>query len=405
MVSKALGLWPVAFVGLISYSLYLWHWPLLVFARYYNIRELSGGQVASVVFASVVLAVLSWAYVEQPFRRKPARMSRELLFAGAATAVLALIVSGTLDVRRKGFPGRLSPEALAIASSAKASDSDNALQGSCALARPDNPCVAGARVEPSYAIWGDSHAIAMVPALAELAGRHGELIKVFVANGCPSVFGVHRDGRYAGCYARNNDVMRALEQSRDIKSVILMSRYAQYIKGKLRPMGPYGTGLIVGEALDPPTRKAVFERQLNLTVRRLLAAGKRVILVYPVPEIGFSVPRTLSRLVAMGRDPASFNLPRTDFDASETTVLSILDRVDGSPRLVRIWPHERLCDSVRCLILADGRALYRDDNHLSRAGANLVLPEFEPIFADRTPPTASAEVTSALAVSVGSPRQ
>ena len=313
MVSKALSLWPVAFVGLISYSLYLWHWPLLVFAHYYNIRELSGVQTASIVIVSFVLAVLSWAYVEQPFRRKPTRISRELLFAGAATAIAVLVLSGTLDVRSQGFPGRLPPEALAIARSAKASDSDKALQRSCDTDRPDHPCVAGAQVTPSYALWGDSHAIAMVPTLAEMAERHGKSIKAFIANGCPPLFGVHRDGLFAGCYARNIEVMRALEELREIKSVILISRYAQYIDGKQGPMERFGTGLIVGEfgeELDLTARSTVFERQIDLTVRRLLAAGKQVILVYPIPEIGYSVPPTLSRLVAMGRDPASFNLPR-----------------------------------------------------------------------------------------------
>ena len=353
MVSKALGLWPLAFVGLISYSLYLWHWPLLVFAHYYNIRELSGAQTASIVIVSFVLAVLSWAYVEQPFRRKPIRISREMLFAGAATAIAVFVVSGTLDVRTKGFPGRLPPEALAIGRSAKASETEKALQRSCALAGPDHPCVAGAQVTPSYALWGDSHAIAMVAALAEMAERHGKSIKAFVAHGCPPVFGVHRDGQFAGCYARNAEVLRALEESREIKSVILISRYAQYVDGKKGPIGRFGTGLIVGEfgeELDLTARRTVFERQIHLTVRRLLAAGKRVILVYPVPEIGYSVPPTLSRLVVMGRDPAGFNLPRTDFDVREKIVFSILDRVDPSPQLVRIWPHKRLCDSVRCLI-------------------------------------------------------
>src|SRR6185437_12041645 len=111
------------------------------------------------------------------------------------------------------------------------------------------------------------------------------------------------------------------------------------------------------------------------------------------------------RLVVMGRDTASFNLPRTDFDAREKIVFSILDRVDASPQLVRIWPHKRLCDSVFCLIIADGKALYRDEDHLSRAGANLLMPEFEPIFAGRGLPAASAEVTSALAASAGLPGQ
>ena len=294
-----------------------------------------------------------------------------------------------LDVRSKGFPGRLSPEALAIARSAKTPDVEKALQRSCTLARPDNRCVVGAQVQPSYAIWGDSHAIAMVPALAEMAGQHGKSIKAFVADGCPPVFG-------------------ALEASREIKSVILISRYAQYLNGRMgRDLGPNGPeGVIVGEsgeALDLTARSTVFERQLNLTVRRLLAAGKRVILVYPVPEIGFRVPPTLGRLVAMGRDLASFNLPRTIFDAREKTVFSILDRVDPSPQIVRIWPSKQLCDSVRCLILADGKALYRDEDHLSHAGANLVLPEFEPIFADQDLP--ATDVTSALAVSVSDPPQ
>ena len=238
----------------------------------------------------------------------------------------------------------------------------------------------------------------MVAAFAEMAERHGESIKAFVANGCPPVLGVHRGGRHAGCYARNNQILRALEESRDIKSVILMSRYAQYVDDD-EIVGESG------EALDLPTRRAVFERQLNLTVRRLIAAGKRVILVYPTPEIGFSVPPTLSRLVVMGRDPASFNLPRADFHAREKIVFSILDGVDASPQLVRIWPHKRLCDSVRCLIVADGKALYRDEDHLSRAGANLLMPEFEPIFAGPDLPAASAEVTSALATSAGSPGQ
>ena len=188
IVSKALSLGPVAFVGLISYSLYLWHWPLLVFARYWNIHELSSAQAASIVTASFVLAAFSWAYVEQPFRHKQTLISRQLLFAGAATAVVVVIVGGMLDVRSRGFPGRLSPEALAIARSAKTPDVEKALQRSCTLARPDNRCVVGAQVQPSYAIWGDSHAIAMVPALAEMAGQHGKSIKAFVADGCPPVF-------------------------------------------------------------------------------------------------------------------------------------------------------------------------------------------------------------------------
>ena len=70
--SKVLSLRPLVFVGLISYSLYLWHWPLLVFARYWSVTSLTGWQSATIVIASFILAALSWAYIEQPFRRKRA---------------------------------------------------------------------------------------------------------------------------------------------------------------------------------------------------------------------------------------------------------------------------------------------------------------------------------------------
>lgn len=105
IVSKALSLGPVAFVGLISYSLYLWHWPLLVFARYWNIHELSSAQAASIVTASFVLAAFSWAYVEQPFRHKQTLISRQLLFAGAATAVVVVLSAECSTCAARDFLG------------------------------------------------------------------------------------------------------------------------------------------------------------------------------------------------------------------------------------------------------------------------------------------------------------
>ena len=67
---RILSLRPVVFIGLISYSLYLWHWPIMVFARYYLIDELSGWNVIAVLLLSLCAAILSWHYIEMPFRRK-----------------------------------------------------------------------------------------------------------------------------------------------------------------------------------------------------------------------------------------------------------------------------------------------------------------------------------------------
>ena len=141
------------------------------------------------------------------------------------------------------------------------------------------------------------------------------------------------------------------------------------------------------------------ERHLN----RLLAAGKTVVLVYPVPEIGYYVPGSLSRFLATGRDPALLNLPFASFQERQDIIFPILDRVGVSSRILRVYPHKKLCNEDRCLVYANGKSLYKDDDHLSRAGAEFVLSEFEPVFADRGPPAVSADITSALPASVSSP--
>ena len=94
IAAKFLSLWPVVFIGLISYSLYLWHWPLLVFARYWNVTPLSGWQSVTIVIASFILAALSWRYIEQPFRRKRAAIPRRILIASAATAMGLAVAFG-----------------------------------------------------------------------------------------------------------------------------------------------------------------------------------------------------------------------------------------------------------------------------------------------------------------------
>jgi hypothetical protein len=153
--------------------------------------------------------------------------------------------------------------------------------------------------------------------------------------------------------------MKSLESSREIDTVILVSHYSHYVTG---------------------SSAGVFGRQLSLTVDQLQAAGKTVVIVYPVPDFAVPVTRALGMLIATGRDPASLSVPRVSFDKRQELVFSVLDKLESSKQLVRIWPHKRLCNSERCLAFANGRTLYSDEEHLSLAGANFIIPEFEPIF-------------------------
>jgi peptidoglycan/LPS O-acetylase OafA/YrhL len=96
IVAKLLSARPVVFTGLISYSLYLWHWPLIVFAKYYWIRDLTTGESLVVIAISVLASVLSWRFIEKPFRKKNGVFRRPALFAGAGTVMAGSIAFGIL---------------------------------------------------------------------------------------------------------------------------------------------------------------------------------------------------------------------------------------------------------------------------------------------------------------------
>ena len=210
LVTKVLSLTPFVFVGLISYSLYLWHWPLLVFARYWTIGGLTAWQTGAIVAASVVLAILSWTYVEQPFRRKTAPIPTKRGLAGAAAAASVSLLFAQLAVSTDGFPGRLPAEIVAVTN--EVARYKTGFLGACRDRPANEACVWGARVEPTFAIWGDSLAQALVPGLGVGAERQGKAIKQFTKGGCRPVLAWEGLGfGQRNCASQNAATLEILE--------------------------------------------------------------------------------------------------------------------------------------------------------------------------------------------------
>jgi peptidoglycan/LPS O-acetylase OafA/YrhL len=407
LVARGLSLSPFVFIGLISYSLYLWHWPLLVFARYWNIVPLDGWQSAAIVALSLMLAALSWRYVEQPFRRRQELVPPRMLVASAAAAMAVFV---TLAVATSsGWQSRFSPQVLATFQGLR---SPNTL--ACRKRSVDNPCVFGAKVEPNYAVWGDSHALMMIPGLDQLGIEQGFAFKVFARFACPPLSGMSfvDTGVTKGCTENNAATLKVLEASNEIHTVLLMARAASHLVG---PNGEEGfrnpRSVILSSDGEHPTGKALvelWETHLRQTIQHLLAAGKNVVLVYPTPELNYNVPQAIARTLATKRDINQLYLPFASYQQRERLVFEILDRAGDSPRILRVYPHKSLCDAERCFTSAGGKSLYNDDDHLSIPGAKRVLPEFAPVFANRGAPSmakASPEITSALPVNRVSAQQ
>jgi hypothetical protein len=179
--------------------------------------------------------------------------------------------------------------------------------------------------------------------------------------------------------------MRKLASSPDIRTVILIARYALYIEGHSEGDTIGAPDLFEtdnsGKELDLEGRRTLFERQFNATIDRLIAAGKRVVLVYPVPEAGFDVSSAVVRLLIEHRDPGRLASSFSSYDHRQSMIFAMLDRMGQRSEVLRVYPHKRLCDTRCCIVYAGGLPLYSDNNHLSEAGAHFAQPELERIFA------------------------
>ena len=169
-MARVLSFQPLPFVGKISYSLYLWHWPLIVLWRQYRSgAALTITDAAMVAGASALIAFASWRWIEQPFRWPLSAKATLPLGLAAAAAVAALMLG---VVRENGFPGRVSPRLEALSSL------ETMWDWSCPRRGPlDIDCAVGADWRTATGrgvVWGDSHAEHLLP-LLDLAGREADV--------------------------------------------------------------------------------------------------------------------------------------------------------------------------------------------------------------------------------------
>ncbi len=377
--SRLLSMPPIVFIGLISYSLYLWHWPLLVFARYATLRDLTPVETSALILASGLLATLSWAYVEKPFRSRD-RVGRKTVFQFAGAAVAAAVIFGTIDAYGQGFPWRFAPEIREIL--AASLDRDPALarcfDPSLDAVRTRRLCRIGAEngSEPSFVVWGDSHADALLPVIVDAEREKGRSGYDAATPSCPPLAGV-TVSRFPGCLAFNDEVLK-LAMDPKIDEVVLVGLWAYYTEGI-----PYGKAnaseLILTDdrsrAASRAENRAVFARSLERTVAALSHAGKRVVIVASVPEVGVLVPETLARIRLAGTKK-DIRPTLEDYFLRQGFAFDQFAAMHAKFGAIILNPHRILCGITVCEVVEGGRLLYRDENHLTSFGARKLLPLF-----------------------------
>jgi peptidoglycan/LPS O-acetylase OafA/YrhL len=386
-VGRMLSTGPAVFFGLISYSLYLWHWPLLVYAGYVLARPLRVVEASALLALATAVSAASWRWIERPFRGAASRVSGRAVFRAAVAVSLATTAAGLAIAVTGGRPGRLDAVGAQLAATRAEKD---AMRVWCERSK-----VGGGRTttwvkslgdpnaaQASFIVWGDSHACMLSEAIGELARSHGRRGYLAWGGGCPPLL-VDPDAIAPNeCTEANERVAAALGADAGLTDVVMIGRWALYFAGH-----GYGEERIRAP-LDPIERDGsvprayVFSAALQHTAVSLAGQGHRVWVFGPVPEVNADVPSVLARARMIGRavDPSP---TLAEFLERQRDVLPALERLRATPGVHVLRPDERLCRDARCDVLRDGQALYYDHNHLSRAGASQVIDLFEPIFAER----------------------
>jgi peptidoglycan/LPS O-acetylase OafA/YrhL len=382
LVGRLLGLRPLVLTGLVSYSLYLWHWPLIVFSKYYLIRNLTLVEKLSLLVIAFLLAAISWRYIERPFRGKSGLLSGPAIFKSSAAIVAVLIAIGLAGKYGNGFPQRFSAEVARLATTGE-DHRQLKLSKRCMVRSNDKPlttkaCHLGTGDRPSFLLWGDSHALALAPAVDRVASKAGRMGLFVGKPACPPLLGVKRFNALGvsddSCRDFYNQALSLLEQNRDIRTVILVGRWALSSLGHRFENETGAPAVISPEGIEGNPK--AFHDGLERTLRHLNERGLEVIFVTQVPEVAWQVPSVLARASLFGREIPSG--PSLDgYRKRQRVVSSSLDELSGRYRFRVIDIARVLCPGQTCLVQQDGLSLYRDDDHLSSYGAAVVSSVFE----------------------------
>lgn len=349
-------------LGLISYSLYLWHWPIIAYIHYVGLEI--DEKVGLLIFvSSLILSFISWKYVEEPFRRKYKFEFKTtiLLFLIIPSLLMGLFVVACKFVPNFGF-NKISPTILTMIedyhgpyTEAKCIDAPTLHPSSM------EKCSVGDLSEknPSVLIVGDSHAMAFAGMLDMiLKGSHlkGYLV---TQSGTPFILGDIKDWRDNNPMQRNALISKMIRNNH--YDFVVLGGYWDYYPDSLFTHKGYGASSF-----------SVLEKGLNKAIEDVLSVGSTPVLILDVPPLG-SVPMScgFTRITLAGCNNSEAKMRKVQ--AETRNIIFRLAKKYPSVRMID--PYHEVCQDNRCVAALDGRPLYNSNgsnSHLNYAGSALL---------------------------------
>jgi len=396
LIGKVLGSKPFVWVGLISYSAYLWHFPIFAFSRM-GVKSLALYDKFELILLTIVLSSLSYILIERPFRKV---VRSRVFFASIFISSVLIVIGcayviktdGVVTKSRLGFDPKIidtaKPSYLYGNKGCENKDAINfngtqfCLLGDASKAKVD------------FLLVGDSHAIHAQPLLTKISNRFG-LKGIFGGNsGCPPLLGVyplrgnpHPNDWSKRCYGFNQNGFDFVKKN-SVETVFLVARWDYYVDGA-------NTGElnnISDESLefgDITQTRGVYKEAVHRTFEAYRSLGVKVVVVLQVPHQNINIKRFLESLLAS----KSLAERKSQFDKSLSMGVPLDEHLDrqriassewkelsqkySNSELIVIDPTSNFCADDRCAFITEKFALYTDDDHASEKGYDRLEISFE----------------------------
>jgi peptidoglycan/LPS O-acetylase OafA/YrhL len=371
-------------IGLISFPMYLWHWPLLTFSRIYW-GQPSNSRLLFVAALCIPLAYLTYRFIERPIRTNRNRVKLKLIGLFFLSVIVCLI--GAIIYWTDGIPQRtLANKYHRIEGDLKWTYWENK---DCNKLFDASPCQFTS-TSPKILLMGDSHANALYPGLAKIASKQG----IINIGSCPPLDGIllqvsknqeHSPGAKDFCMKKN---WKILSDTASIDTVVVAMYSQPLLDGRSaneKDFTYWGNVTLQSIYLEERqlSQYQLLENGLLRTLKKINASDKSIIFVRDVPSIGedfrdYCIQRN-------SHDAHSFDcsIPRAQYELQRSKEVPLINKIKAELPNVRIFdPVDQFCDQTVCYLIKNGKSLFRDHNHISEHGSILIGGEINRQYLD-----------------------
>jgi peptidoglycan/LPS O-acetylase OafA/YrhL len=360
-----------------SYSIYLWHWPVVVALVYLGWQDEVGPVMAGLV-VSVFLGWVSYRWVE-PLGRIGQHWTTAKALLVFILAVSILGGAGLAVRLLNGVPGRLSPQVEVIA--AAANDINPLRDKSHTLGGTEFKSHVYGGENVKAIVWGDSHASNIVTAVLAAQSNPQDGVLGMSYTSCPTLFGVQQERKDLHCAEFNEWALAKIEKLPVTVPVIIVNRSSAYLYGNLFNSSKLKPSIYFNNKFEENKNNLNFLEEYSIEYIKSIcriSKNRTVYLMSPIPEMPSDVPRLMARNKFFNKSNEIY-VDVHSYKSRNNVVMGLQDLAATKCNSKILSPFDYMCKDGKCRAHIGDVPLYYDDNHMSYSGSMSLLGLFDKI--------------------------